>query len=127
MYLQDYDFEGMFPQMPTSLRDEQHYKEDYHYIKQMYPGKLKLLAGIVEDYLEKFEYEGSPIYMEYPDPVSIYRIVCAIEKLFCKTGEEFEEKMDSERLRDLIYILVCQEIYIRRRRRERYLRRFRSW
>lgn len=125
MYIQNIDFEKIFPEVPECIKDEQRYMEDFSYFKRMYPAKLRLAAGMIEDYLDRFEYEGSPIYMEYPDQVTISRIVNHIYDLYWSSQKEQAEEQDMiTRFKDMIYIMVCQEIYIRRRRKERYLRRF---
>lgn len=91
----------------------------------MYPARLRLVAGIIEDYLDRFEYEGSSIYMEYPDQVSIYRIASHIYNMFCQVNrEEFEDTQEIIKFKEVIQIMVCQEIYIRRRRKERFMKRF---
>lgn len=126
MYMQDMDFDKMFPKVSECMEDEQRYREDYNYFRNLYPSRLRFVAGIVEDYLDRYEYEGSSIYMEYPDPVSIYRISCHIYDMFCQAhGEdEFNDSAEIAKFKDIIQIMVCQEIYIRRRRRERFLKRF---
>lgn len=125
MYIQNIDFEKMFPEVPECIKDEQRYMDDFAYFKRMYPAKLRLAAGIIEDYLDQFEYEGSPIYVEYPDQVTIYRMANRIYDLYWSRLNKAEEDADTiARFKDIIYIMVCQEIYIRRRRKERYLRRF---
>lgn len=125
MYMQDMDFDKMFPQVPECIEDERRYISDYNYFKNMYPARLRLVAGIIEDYLDRFEYEGSSIYMEYPDQVSIYRIASHIYNMFCQVNrEEFEDTQEIIKFKEVIQIMVCQEIYIRRRRKERFMKRF---
>lgn len=127
MYIQNVDFEKMFPDIPDCIKDEQRCMDDFEYFKRMYPAKLRLAASIIEDYLDQFEYEGSPIYVEYPDKITIYRMVNRIYDSYWKRIKETDEEDDAiNRFKDMLYIMVCQEIYIRRRRKERYVRRFYS-
>lgn len=122
MYMQGMkvDFDKLFPEFPASIQDEERYIADCNYFKRMYPGKFKLVAAMIEDYMDRYEYEGSPIYMEYPDQVTIYRMAGDIYNQFSFEGSD----MELARYKEMIQIMVCQEIFIRRRRRERYLRRF---
>lgn len=132
MHGMDMDFDKMFPVMPQCIRDEERYIADYNYFKRMYPAKLRLVASIIENYLDRFEYEGSPIYMEYPDQVSIYRMACQIYDMFNHQQKKQEDENNKDayskeeiaKFKDIIQIMICQEIYIRRCRRDRYLRRF---
>ncbi len=122
MYMQGMkvDFDELFPEFPECIQDEERYIADYNYFKHMYPGKFKLVAAMIEDYIDRYEYEGSPIYMESPDQVTIYRMA---EDIFCQFSFEGSDT-ELARYREMIQIMVCQEMFIRRRRRERYLRRF---
>ena len=125
MYIQNIDLEKLFPDIPECIKEEKRCIDDFDYFKRMYPAKLRLAASIIEDYLDQFEYEGSPIYVEYPDRITIYRMANRIYDLYWnRQNEAMEDKDTMIRMKDIIYIMVCQEIYIRRRRKERYVRRF---
>ena len=125
MYIQNVDFEKMFPEIPDCIKDEQRCMNDFDYFRRMYPAKLRLVAGIIEQYMDQFEYEASPIYVDYPDQVTIYRMVTHIYNLYWKSSNENLEEEDKKmQMKDVIYIMVCQEMYMRRRRKERYTKRF---
>ncbi|MGN0437356.1 MAG: hypothetical protein ACI4F4_02450 [Lachnospiraceae bacterium] len=134
MYMQNVDLKKLFPEIPDCIKEEQRCQDDFEYFKKMYPAKLRLVASIIEEYLDQFEYEGSPIYVEYPDQVTIYRMTNRICDLYWnyndkknrkETQNEEDEAPDMKnRFKEMLYIMVCQEIYIRRRRKERYVRRF---
>ena len=42
---------------------------DFEYFKSMYPDRVKALQLVVEEVCDEMEYEGSPIYDEYPDRI----------------------------------------------------------
>mgnify|MGYP001700307872 FL=1 len=56
--------------------------------------------------MDKYDYEGSMIYDEYPDRFSLYRIADTIGKIL--------ERESGKVSGDLIQVLVCDEIYKRR-------------
>lgn len=114
------DFEKLFPKYPDVMLEEEVCMEDYNYFKRIYPRQLRLICTVVEEYLDRYEYEGSPIYMQYPDQVTIYRMATDIFSQFQFEGNDDE----LSHMKDMIGILVCQEIYVRRRRHDRFCRRF---
>ena len=117
-----YDLDSLFPSEPDFLEEEELCLRDYEYLKRMYPKEIRLIASILEEYLDRYEYEGSAIYVEYPDAVTIYRMANDIFKQFSFEGSENE----LSKIKDLIQVMVCQEIYVRRRRHEKFCRKFNS-
>ena len=77
-----YDLDSMFPSEPDFLEEEELCLKDYEYLKRLYPKEIRLIASILEEYLDRYEYEGSPIYAQYPDAVTIYRMAGDIYKQF---------------------------------------------
>ena len=60
----------------------------------------------IQEECDRQEYEGSMIYDEYPDRLSLFRIADTISTIL----EQEAEKVS----KDLIHVLVCNEIYKRR-------------
>lgn len=114
------NFDEMFPKYPDMLEEEEICLNDYQYIKRLYPKQLRLICVAIEEYLDRYEYEGSPIYVQYPDQISIYRMADAVYRQFSFEGS----KEELEKMRDMIGLMVCQEIYVRRRRHDRFVRQF---
>lgn len=115
-----YDLDSFFPSEPDFLEEEELCLKDYEYLKRLYPREVRLIASILEEYLDRYEYEGSPMYAQYPDAVTIYRIACEIyEKLTAPESEK--ERLQ---LKNMIQVMVCQEMYIRRRRHDKFCRKF---
>lgn len=115
-----YDLNSLFPSEPDFLEEEELCMKDYEYLKRMYPREIRLIASVLEEYLDRYEYEGSPMYVQYPDAVTIYRIADEIFKKFAFEGSEKERS----KMKDMIQIMVCQEMYVRRRRHDKFCRKF---
>lgn len=115
----NYDLDEMFPKEPDFYEEEMCLK-DYEYLKRLYPKEVRLIATILDEYMDRFEYEGSPIYAQYPDAVSIFRIAKEIyEKLSFKGSEN-----ECIQMKNMLQIMVCQEMYVRRRRHDRFCKKF---
>ncbi len=92
--------------------DEAELEEDREYLMQMYPAKARLIMVMVEDECDKLEYEGSPMFAPYPDKETILGIS---KKIFDKVSFD---KGDTT-LKQLIDVLICNEICVRRNRYKR--------
>ena len=115
-----YDLDAMFPDEPDFLEEEEICLKDYEYLKRLYPREIRLITSVLEEYLDRLEYEGSPMYAQYPDAVTIYRIAGEIYKQFKYEGSEKE----LSKIKELIQVMVCQEMYVRRRRHDKFCRKF---
>lgn len=116
-----YNLDALFPSEPDFLEDEELCQRDCEYMKRLYPRQVRLAASIVEEYLDRYEYEGSPIYVQYPDAVTIYRMAKDVLAMMAKDVDKDKE----EQWKNLLQVMVCQEIYIRRRRHDKFCRKFR--
>mgnify|MGYP006934520878 FL=1 len=86
--------------------DENELLSDLEYLQQTYPGEVRRCQRRIAEILDKYDYEGSMIYDEYPDRLSLHRVADTIGTIL----EQESEKISS----DLIQVLVCDEIYKRR-------------
>ncbi|MCD7762971.1 MAG: hypothetical protein LUI14_07195 [Lachnospiraceae bacterium] len=104
-------------------------ERDFRMLQGMYPNEAKELLELVEEECDRLEYEGSPMFDEYPDYTTIYtlqkRIADAARK---KAGvirddagagmaAENEEAGGDSTPEDLIRVMLLQEMH---RRRSRY-------
>ena len=96
-----YNLDAMFPEKSDFYEEEE--IRDYEYLKRLYPRQIRLIASILEEYLDRYEYEGSPMFAQYPDAVTIYRMTEEIYNKLSFDGEDFQQ------MKDLIQIMVCQE------------------
>ena len=115
-----YDLNALFPKEMDFLEEEEICLKDYEYLKRLYPREVRLVASVLEEYLDRYEYEGSPMYAEYPDAVTVYRIA----KEICEKLAKRESEQEQRQLENMIQVMVCQEMYIRRRRHDKFCRRF---
>ena len=116
--------------MPLQYDDERIERRDFEYMKSMYPMTVKKIIPFVEDECDRMSYEGSMIYDEYPDQLQI-RLMCnriydKVKKQTVQDNLEVEMKIsqDDNGLKDLIQILLFQELFQRRSRHRRNRRRF---
>lgn len=117
--------------MPMQYDDEKVEQRDFEYMKSMYPMAVKKILPYVEEECERMSYEGSMIYDEYPDQLQIY-LMC--NRVYDKVRDQRVDNMGVEmemqvarqddRMRDLIQILLFQELFRRRNSHRRNRRRY---
>lgn len=90
---------------------EQEMLADMEYLQQAYPSAVRQYQMRVAQILDKMDYEGSMIYDEYPDVNSLRRMVESIVRIL---QNESEELPDEQHLKDMIQVLLCNEVYKRR-------------
>ena len=92
----------MYP-YPDLYMSEMETERDLQYLQQMYPADAKRMQKKVEEELDKLEYEGSMMYDEYPDRVSMLLICDRIEKALAREDAERQarEEADMETDEDL--------------------------
>ena len=99
------------------LIDEEELERDRDYLMQMYPAKARLIMVLIEDACDRLEYEGSPMFAEFPDKDTIRGIA---DKIYDKV----KYKDNDDNLRHLIEVMLCNEFYLRRCRYKRRRRFF---
>ena len=117
---------------PGYLRPEQESAilKDLEYFQQTYPGEVKRYQRKVAEILDKFDYEGSMIYDEYPDGYTIQRLAATITDILRKEEKgNTDEKGGTELpvnpekwlwLENMIQVLLVHEMYKRRHGGRRY-------
>lgn len=122
---------------PFLFADDKTEARDYEYLKSMYPDMAKRILPYVEEECDRLEYDNSMIYDEYPDKLQL-RLMCRRvydrvmeEENFEELGmEELKSDTDKEetfsqayrrrgpkkpdRVRDMVELLLYQEILRRR-------------
>ena len=101
----------------SCILEEEESERDRDYLMQMYPAKARLIMVLIEDACDKLEYEGSPMFAEYPDKDTLRGIA---DKIYDKV----KYKNDDDSLRHLIEVMLCNEFYVRRCRYKRRRRFF---
>ena len=131
--------EAKTPLLPPEelQQEEQSNWKDYEYMIRMLPAAAREVWAVVDAMLDQFEFEGSSMYVEYPDKNAVLKIVDAIyEKLKYYETEQMENKVDGTRgkncyylppeergvhtpFRHLILLIVCWNMAYRRQRYRR--------
>ena len=99
---------------------------DLEYVREMYPSTFARLQELVDKECDRQEFIGSMMFDEYPDKMSVLRIVNNIFDLIKKdnTGQEEEEDKitypNDQWLKDIITVLLLNEMYIRRGRKKKH-------
>lgn len=117
------------------------YERDRERLKEMYPKEAKRIQRVVEEECDKMEYDGSLMFDEYPDRIMVQKLCDDIyNKVYDNTTAEVETEQYKDRRpgggypppppprrdrggRDLIEILLFDEMF-RRRCRHNRCRRF---
>ena len=112
--------------------------EDLEYLQQMYPTYAKKYHGVISSVVDKTDYEGSFIYDQYPDKLTIQRMVASVMTIIRTNEEASPEKEAGEDtvtdktltekapweekepwIRELVTVLMYYEILTRRRKKNR--------
>ena len=103
--------------LPLFYEEEDTVMRDLEYLQEMYPQESRKYQRIIIRLLDRFDYDGSVIYDEYPDRLAIYRIAQSmmgvIEEEQRQNGEEIPKEQKNG-IMELIQILLFYEIYKRR-------------
>ena len=149
-YNQEQFFRAQFdvPKMPFYMSypmqnlylTEMEYEKDMDRMKELYPKEVGRIVECVEDECDRMEYEGSLMFDEYPDKFMMEHLCRKIEQEVLKEEEGntpvliIEEtcqggqgscgnRRQEEGLRDLIGVILFNEMF-RRRSRHRRQKRF---
>ncbi len=100
-------------------RNEDTVIQDMEYLQQMYPCEVKRYQKRIAQLLDKMDYEGSMIYDEYPDRFTLERLAANAVQILKREEEDSgsDDPVPPEKwlwLKDLIQVLICNEVYKRR-------------
>ncbi len=101
MRMQQYQYA---PQMPFYMSypiqnvymTELEYERDMERMKELYPEEAKRIQKLVEEECDKMEYEGSMMFDEYPDRVTLKVICDRIYQLASQPQEQAEPELEAE-------------------------------
>ena len=93
---------------PEQLQqEEQQYWKDYEYLIQLLPMVAREVWVVADALLDQYEYPGSSIYSEYPDKVTILKIVDMVyDKLKYREEQEMIQTNDEAMIRNPYFIEV---------------------
>ena len=104
---------------PYGTRREDTVIRDMEYLQQLYPLEVRRYQRRVAEILDRSDYEGSMIYDEYPDRFSLERMADSMVAIL-KREEEAAALVNPTPpekwiwLKDLILVLLYNEVYKRR-------------
>lgn len=141
---------GQWSQAPVQqpmMIPEDRILEDMEYLQQMYPTYAKNYQNVISSVVNKMDYEGSFIYDQYPDKLSIQRMVASVMSVIKANEDKENDSTDTEQtkeeviegmtvtvntlterapwsekepwIRELVTVLMFYEILTRRKRRQK--------
>lgn len=147
-------YQGYGRQNPVAVQQpmtfpEDRILEDMEYLQQMYPTYAKRYQSVISSVVDKMDYDSSFIYDQYPDKLSIQRMVESVMIVIksdenvgagsTDAAENFENAENPENgkvtsdtlterapwsekeswIRELVTVLMYYEILARRKRRQK--------
>lgn len=109
--------------IPYLYDQEKEQDRDLQVMKSFYSGTAMQIQNLVEQECDRMEYDGSMMFDDYPDKLTMRRICRRIKEKLPEEMEEMEAMDRRDGLDDLIGVLLYNEMY-RRRCRRRRCRRF---
>ena len=104
---------------------------EFSYLEELYPEKIKYYQKKVMEEVDRYDYQGSILYDEYPDRLTLYRMAVEItEKIKAARMQEDGDREYNDKNKDtfswgnyscelleLVQVLLYQEIYKRKQSR----------
>ena len=94
--------------------DENEILNDLEYLQQTYPGEVRRCQRRIAEILDKYDYEGSMIYDEYPDKLQLCLMCRRAYEQVMKQEKWEKETYTPEQIREIVEILMYQELMERR-------------
>ena len=94
--------------------DENEILNDLEYLQQTYPGEVRRCQRRIAEILDKYDYEGSMIYDEYPDRLQLCLMCRRAYEQVMKQEKWEKETYTPEQIREIVEILMYQELMERR-------------
>ena len=110
--------------MPFVYNDGRLEERDIEYMKSLYPDAAKKLLPYVEEECDRMEYQNSMMYDEYPDKLQLRMMCSRVYDKVKKNEWMLDEDGEAEGLRDLLEVLVYEELMHRRRDSRRRHQKF---
>ncbi len=105
--------------MPLAYDDERVERMDLEYMKSLYPALAKRILPYIEEECDRMEYGNSVIYDEYPDRLQLQLMCGRIYENVRKNEERYLEIEKNAQLKDMIELMLYQELYNQRCRNRR--------
>ena len=103
----------MYP-IPYAFDEDKIQKRDREYLQSMYPATAKKIFPYIQEECDRQEYEGSMIYDEYPDKLQLCLMWRRVYEQVMKQEKWEKETYTPEQIREIVEILMYQELMERR-------------
>ena len=103
----------MYP-IPYAFDEDKIQKRDREYLQSMYPATAKKIFPYIQEECDRQEYEGSMIYDEYPDKLQLCLMCRRAYEQVMKQEKWEKETYTPEQIREIVEILMYQELIERR-------------
>ncbi|MDO4293669.1 MAG: hypothetical protein Q4C65_10640 [Eubacteriales bacterium] len=106
--------------MPLFYGGEDTAVRDLEYLQELYPEQVRRCREKICRLLDRFDYEGSAIYDEYPDRLTLFKLAGDIAETVRREEEREADGSDAAptpQTAELVQVLLYHEIFLRRRRR----------
>lgn len=103
----------MYP-IPYAFDEDKIQKRDREYLQSMYPATAKKIFPYIQEECDRQEYEGSMIYDEYPDKLQLCLMCRSAYEQVMKQEKWEKETYTPEQIREIVEILMYQELMERR-------------
>ena len=110
--------------VPMLYDDDRNARRDYDYMKSIYPDAAKRVLPYIEEECDRMEYGNSVIYDEYPDRLQLQLMCGRIYENVRKNEERYLEIEKNAQLKDMIELMLYQELYNQRCRNRRTRNQF---
>ena len=110
--------------MQNTLFEETEYEKDCRRMQELYPRDARQIQSLVDRECDRMEYGNSVIYDEYPDRLQLQLMCGRIYENVRKNEERYLEIEKDAQLKDLIELMLYQELYNRRCRNRRTRNQF---
>lgn len=114
----------------SELNQEKEQERDMQVMKSYYSRTAAKIQELVERECDRMEYDGSMMFDEYPDKLMMEHLCRRIEEQYLNQRDQWPEELEAmnrdsgEGLKDLIGVLLFNEMFCRRCRQRRRRRRF---
>lgn len=103
--------------LPLFYEEEDTVMRDLEYLQEMYPQEARKYQKMIIRLLDRFDYDGSVIYDEYPDRMAVYRIAQSMMSVIEKERRDNGEEIPADQragIMELVQVLLFYEVYKRR-------------
>ena len=110
--------------MQNTLFEETEYEKDCRRMQELYPRDARQIQSLVDRECDRMEYGNSVIDDEYPDRLQLQLMCGRIYENVRKNEERYLEIEKNAQLKDMIELMLYQELYNQRCRNRRTRNQF---